>query len=481
MKRLARYYLYILLLLSPLPAAMNRDWMTSFALGTTLIICALIMIWHGFTRYETLLGSGVIIGALLAMGFLAYSLAQILVGAQFIGSIDAASVSIQHVFEDQVISEYQLVPMVLDIGSAYSKLSIVTTCFLIFFLAVYVSSRTRYAMALSYVALFAGAIQIAIGLFEYFFGVDVVLFSTTTGPNTNGTFINRNHYSGYVLMTASLAVGLLFSTGLDGRHRGRSGVLRRIGDQVAALFHGRSLVLLGFLLASLVVVGTTGSRGPLVAFFTALFCVAMAQSVIAKSGKTLLGSILILILLFTAALLTLGGSESISRIERLIENDYQIQRLKEWGMGFALFLERPLFGFGLGSIQDAFQAARDGSLSSNKTFQHVHSQYLETLIETGIVGFALFGLFIAWAVRVVVRGIRNSVSESSQQLLTGVLLLAATALLQAIFDFSFNIPAIAFLFHAILGTGVGLVLNGATSRRHRSRFAVSTSSTNALL
>ncbi|MEJ7914035.1 MAG: O-antigen ligase family protein [Chitinophagaceae bacterium] len=71
-------------------------------------------------------------------------------------------------------------------------------------------------------------------------------------------------------------------------------------------------------------------------------------------------------------------------------------RLAAWRCGWDLFLQHPLIGVGLGDKQDELvkEYAKKGFQFGIDTKKNVHNNYLDVLISTGIIGFAVF--IVAW-------------------------------------------------------------------------------------
>jgi hypothetical protein len=87
-----------------------------------------------------------------------------------------------------------------------------------------------------------------------------------------------------------------------------------------------------------------------------------------------------------------------NRIQGLFANQNAIQRLVFFSDGWKLFGQNPLFGQGIGS----FESAVFGVQSFYYETKYVHNHYIQTLLETGIVGLLLFaGLLILSAVSIL--------------------------------------------------------------------------------
>ena len=147
----------------------------------------------------------------------------------------------------------------------------------------------------------------------------------------------------------------------------------------------------------------------------------------------------------------IGGHTLVSRFN--VENVGQDTaiRMAAYSLTLDAISDNPWFGFGLGTFDTAFRIYRDSSLPV--WFHHAHNDYLEMMMDLGIpaalILFAVIGVLISVCVKGVWKRKRDSVYPA-----VGV---AASVLIavHSLFDFSMHIPAIAALYVALLGLGVG--------------------------
>jgi O-antigen ligase len=117
-----------------------------------------------------------------------------------------------------------------------------------------------------------------------------------------------------------------------------------------------------------------------------------------------------------------------------------------------IFLDHPVFGTGLGTIQLVYPPYE--TLYDGKIVNHAHNDYLEALAETGILG----GLCCAWFIGVLFVVALRSLQEAAHNF-AAALRLAALAgccgiLVHSLVDFNLHIPANAYFFFlmALLAT-----------------------------
>jgi tetratricopeptide (TPR) repeat protein len=143
-------------------------------------------------------------------------------------------------------------------------------------------------------------------------------------------------------------------------------------------------------------------------------------------------------------------------------------RVANWRDALAAAPDFWLLGSGLGTYR--FVYGRHQERLADKWFYHAENQYLEALINGGVLGLglllALFGL-VAWAVWRLLRADERSRTRAFA--VAGVFALASQAM-QAAADFGLYIPSNLFLFSLICGGLAGRAAKTpVASRRHRAR------------
>jgi O-antigen ligase len=164
-----------------------------------------------------------------------------------------------------------------------------------------------------------------------------------------------------------------------------------------------------------------------------------------------------------AGALLLGGTRLGGRLEmslgRAQEATLLEGRVVAWQAGIEMFRDFPLTGTGFGSFSEIF--ARYLPAGSAKRWNHAHNDYVELLLEGGVVAGVLVVWLLVGYVRRVTGSLRGGgrVSPSRIGLIVGVVSLAAHALV----DFNHQIPANALLWVACCA----LLVSG--DQRHSER------------
>lgn len=262
-----------------------------------------------------------------------------------------------------------------------------------------------------------------------------------------GPYVNRNHFAGFVELTAPTGLALLAFRGVR-----------------------RDLFPLATLLAVLPVTAIvlTGSRGGIIALaiqVLVLLLLTLRQKVL--HGRRAMAAAMVA-LVVVAGVAWVGTSRAVERFETLGVRDVTLGRRASMFRGaLRIFLDHPIKGSGLGTMVDVFPAyetAYDGKL-----IDHVHNDYIEGLAETGLLGGICGALFL-WTL--YKEGRENFLAEQghfSRGLHAGAITAVSGLLLHSFVDFNLQIPANALLFllQGYLVTSPPLASEPATPRRRR--------------
>jgi len=139
--------------------------------------------------------------------------------------------------------------------------------------------------------------------------------------------------------------------------------------------------------------------------------------------------------------------------------------------GFRMWEEKPVGGLGPGgfkvnfleSLRNLLENDDTGNIESRITrlhslrANHVHNEYLQALIEWGVVGFAFLQLFLVWCQLEAFQYIRTSQTRRDAWLRLGFLSGVWSGLGGCLFDLPLHRPAQAFLMAVLLGASLSPV------------------------
>jgi len=238
-----------------------------------------------------------------------------------------------------------------------------------------------------------------------------------------GPYVNRNHFAG--LMEMVIPVGLT--------------------PLVFGKVRQERWMMVGLLtLLPIVALFLSASRGGIIAFLGELVVLAFLLRLRHSGGKHALAGGLVLLL---AVLLVswVGVQEALQRFASLqsleLNPDKRISMARDT---WHIFLDNPLAGTGLGTLQSVFP--KYDTLYDGKVVDHAHNDYLEALAETGILGGLCCGVFLSL---LLVRGLRRLLKQENSAaaaLQTGGLVGCVGILVHSLVDFNLHIPSNALLF-----------------------------------
>ena len=240
-----------------------------------------------------------------------------------------------------------------------------------------------------------------------------------------GPFVNKNHFSFQMHLFIGLAVGLFL-------HMARSHGLR--SPHAAGILGG-----LGLMVAA---VGFSQSRGGAIALAVATV-VAWLTARLARPGHARfdrrIGLVLLGGVVLTAGLLTawLGWARVLDRLASIWQGTAD-NRTHLWARAWNLVVQFPVAGVGGGGYSAAELATRptfDGSYLSVSA----HNEYLEALIEGGVIRFALTGGLVVVALSAAVR----RYNRNGDPLLVGCVFGISAVAIHSIGEFGIHVPSVA--------------------------------------
>ncbi len=269
----------------------------------------------------------------------------------------------------------------------------------------------------------------------------------------SGTFVNPNHFADYVAILLPMA---LYLSAYAWHTAAPAGALlsRRIVKLMETRFVPFSC---GLFMAAACVVGVlvSESRGAVLAIIGGF---AIVGGIASPGRRAVLRGVLIAIAVTSAIVVTilvLGRTETVSRLEQSRAAQLDSRRASVIG-AVRIWELFPLFGSGAGTYEDVVLMTR--TTSSVVLANHAHDDYAEILATTGAVGFivslvSLLGGFAAVARKTFGK---HGVPMSWRRRAFNAAALAsiAIAMIHALVDFNFFIPANPITLAAIAGAAV---------------------------
>lgn len=254
------------------------------------------------------------------------------------------------------------------------------------------------------------------------FGMDPFNFGGQQVMRVKSTFGNINYFAGFlVVMTPVMLTLAIPSRGID--TSSGKGILKSI-PSVNWYF----IIVFIFALVSLIL---TRSRAGMSATIISTACligfylIAFAPQKYRK--RILMGFLALILLAITALILAILFQEHLptSRYTRLLTLRGWTPRLGSWTAAVESILSSPIIGYGLGSSYNLYFQFADPNARlywHEHSYNHAHSEPLEYLQESGLVGLVVFVLFWGFLALSLIRLFsHNERSLFSKKLAIGVL------------------------------------------------------------
>ncbi len=316
------------------------------------------------------------------------------------------------------------------------------------FVLVFALVHTRMRLlTLAYTLFLVGFFQSVFGLYALFTDTIPVDREVLEGHRwVSGTFLNRNHFAGHLLLTTGVGLGLLLSSHDPVRPwRGMRNIVFNLADLLLRP-NGWIFICLVVLLSALFL---SESRGGVLSLIASLLIVWFL--VRSRDQKTHRASRLAVTA--GAAMLLAGIWFGVGTLMSRFHEMGNDERIEQWKLTAEMTADYPVVGIGGGNYQWVFPRYRNGNLRL-RTYDHAHSDYLETLVEQGIVGTAILGLAIGVVFFKLVKVYQPETSSFTKNAATGVLVSITGLLVHAAMDFNFRIPANAAYFYIIAALGM---------------------------
>lgn len=244
------------------------------------------------------------------------------------------------------------------------------------------------------------------------------------------TFTHAQHYAAFGLLWTLVMLGMVLH-------------LRRQGQAVHFMARwGVLLIAACAILASTVLIAGAALHKGLLAF--GVGACLIAEAIYAHKSDQRRSSTLYSIL--GIVLIVAGCLYPVYRIYQTGELSGIPWSLQSelWQNAFALFLDKPLFGWGIGSFETVFALKSEADLALGRVLTP-HSDLLHILVEQGIVGL------LVWLLPVAYVGIRFLRCPGKRVLNAHLWVALTVMLVLALVSFPLQNPACLFSFWLILG------------------------------
>jgi len=250
-----------------------------------------------------------------------------------------------------------------------------------------------------------------------------------------GPYANHSHYAGLMEMLAPIPLAMA----LTDRAKGHQQMLWI----VAAILMGATIFV-------------CGSRGGMIAF--AVEMLFLAGLFVARRSPRTAWALCVICLVIGALVFWIDDGGVLKQLDSLrdpLTNAAVASRLAIARDALRMVRDRPIAGWGLGLFPIIYPQYR--SFSTDLLVNQAHNDYLQALVETGILGFACVLWFIGNLYLSGIRNLRTHPSIAAAPVL-GPLVGCTGIFVHSLSDFNLHIPANAALFFVLCG----MASNGKT-------------------
>jgi O-antigen ligase len=301
----------------------------------------------------------------------------------------------------------------------------------VFYLAVEAAESRSQTRSMLIALIGIGTLLTFIGFIKYA-GRPLPDFWSYFPRRLNSTFVNRNHFAGYLEMVFALGFGfVLFRPAI------------RTLTWASCLF----LILIALLF--------TVSRGAWVSTFGAL--VFMGVFFFLRQGVSKVKIFCTALVLFLVISLSFLGShamlEGLQSMGNLQDRGLAYSRIPVWQSCLQIIQENPALGTGLGTFPWSFTSVQPPGLDNR--WLHTHNDYIQIVTEIGLLGL----IPIMWGLILLFRTGLRTYFRTESRFRAGVTLGALTGivaiLINSLVGFNIQITSNGILFSILIGLVVG--------------------------
>ncbi|MBS1791860.1 MAG: O-antigen ligase family protein [Acidobacteria bacterium] len=293
-----------------------------------------------------------------------------------------------------------------------------------------------------------------------------VIQPSTPTPSPFGSFVNHNHFAGFVEMIVPIPVAM---------------IVVRVVQKEIAIFYGFAAGMMGLAIV------VSLSRWGMVSFAASLiFVVLMSLKIAIRRVKRMGGGVWRLVILPRIGALALialtiglgvswiGAGEVLDRLAQTeIQSDLRESSAEKggflesrgpiWRDTLAMIRENWLTGVGLGAFETAYPIYSKSS--GSVIISQAHNDYLQILADCGVIG----GVIAIWFVVVLFRNLVGAIQHQDE--VKAVMALGCggglvAMLVHSLFDFNLQIPSNALLFLTLAGVVTNIQASVRRTKEH---------------
>lgn len=373
----------VIIFLLPIPLGANRPWAWSFFEIILFVLTVFVVIQNWKVEKQGV--NSYLSSIYLWLAFILIGLLQITPLPDFVVAL--LSPTSFELFYSASAEYYYLS---VDPGQSMISFIKLLSLFCLFFCVLALVNTEKRIRLLLLTIMAAGAFQALYGILEVFLssGTSLVFSMPVEGVAT-GSFVYKNHYANFLMMSLAAAVGLLVTSlvkyGTHSPNDNNSSFVSAFLSSKVGVYSCMGIMMIGLMMSR------SGMGNS--AFFAAMAVVGIIAFVLIKKRSK--GLSILVISTFIIDLLIVSAYFGLERVKERLAQTTLTQESRDEVVkdAYPIISDFPIFGSGGGSFYSTFPSYQHYEITG--FYDHLHNDYLQFLIEYGVIGsFILFSIFV---------------------------------------------------------------------------------------
>lgn len=439
-----------LLVFAPLPAASVHEWSILVIQLVVLLMVAVYILMKEEPQPNEYLMMAVRWPKILFIGFSLFLIFQFMPLPKFL--VKVLSPGTYSYLKQYAVnfSELKFISLSIIPSFTFQRALELLAYFLVGFLVLRTITRRQQFVRFFSVLVAIGAFEAFYGLYELTNKSPRILFYRKVHnlDSVTGTFVNRNHLSGYLEMIIPLAIGLIVSR-IDLFSLRELTWREKLGRFAERGLATNLFLVFSIVLMALAIIFSRSRSGVFILIFTFILFLGFTTLYSETPGfrkKRIRRFLQVIFLVIVLISLYIGIDATLARFS--LDKVLQEGRPTYWANTLRTFAAYPIFGTGLGTFGALYPPMEGGE--GPVALVHAHNDYLEYLSELGALGFSLLLGGILFMVVVSFLIWRKRRHPEVKGLALGGIVALINILIHSLTDFNLHIPANMVLFAVLL-------------------------------
>jgi putative inorganic carbon (HCO3(-)) transporter len=343
--------------------------------------------------------------------------------------------------EDHLTSPMQWYYLSTDVGQ--SQVSFIKSLgyFCIFLSCLMLINNEKQIRKLFLVLLISGTFQAIYGVLEMLSGNGFsLIFDLPINKSATGSFVYKNHFANFLMLCLSAGIGLMV-TDIEINKTKQPQDWRIL--LISTLLTSKTLIRICLAIMVIALVMSRSRMGN-VAFFTAMTAVSLFALLLDRKRSK--GLCILLVSMLIIDLFIVSKWFGLDKVQqRLAETSLSQETRDEVVLDSLPIIENyPIIGSGGGSFYSVFPGYRKST--TNGFYEHAHNDYLQILMEYGVLGFTFLGLLVLFSFIKAMTALKKNATAMSKGTAFACLMAYVGMLIHMTVDFPLLAPASAVYF-----------------------------------